>query len=158
VDNSIDTLTGGDSAVKYPKRNAPLEECYIVDPVSGCHIWQRSLINGYGQITRGGKHYLVHRWVWIQKFGPIPPGKQVDHVAARGCISRACINTDHMELVTNAVNSRRGKRAKLTPSNVFVIRMLLRHGASTKSVADRYGVQSSAIRRIRSGVRWANGT
>jgi hypothetical protein len=54
----------------------------------------------------------AHRYYWEQAHGPIPAGLVLDHVFNRGCIFRDCINLDHLELVTQAENARRGRRQR----------------------------------------------
>lgn len=58
---------------------------------------------GYGRI---GWHGYAHRQAWEEATGePIPKGLQVDYL----CRNRACVNTDHLEVVTQAENLRRGE-------------------------------------------------
>jgi hypothetical protein len=61
---------------------------------------------GYGhygdRTTRRG--IMAHRWVYQQLRGPIPAGLQLDHL----CRNRICVNPDHLEPVTAAVNYARG--------------------------------------------------
>jgi hypothetical protein len=64
--------------------------------------------NGYGKFYFGGDQDYAHRIVYRLAIGPIPDGLQIDHVAARGCTLRACVNPAHLELVTQAENLRRG--------------------------------------------------
>jgi hypothetical protein len=83
-------------------------------PRSGCLVWDGLLIhNGYGRISIGSKQaaelgvrrtVLVHRLAWEIANGPIPKGMQIDHL----CRNRACINVDHLEVVTPSENVRRG--------------------------------------------------
>jgi hypothetical protein len=71
----------------------------------GCLIWQGGLNSlGYGQITVDVKKHQVHRLVYEAKVGPIPEGLVLDHL----CRHRACVNTDHLEPVTERVNILRG--------------------------------------------------
>lgn len=68
----------------------------------GCIEWDGAIDrDGYG---RTGKWVLAHRVAWTAKFGIIPRGKQIDHI----CRNRRCVNTDHMELVTQKENILRG--------------------------------------------------
>lgn len=109
-----------------------------------CWIWLRSTIRGYGQI-RGG---LAHRAYYERLIGPISLGLELDHL----CRIPACINPAHMEPVTHAENMRRSPiTTKLSPAEVREIR------ASTESTGDlcrRYGISSSTVSAIRSGVSW----
>lgn len=81
---------------------------------NGCWIWTgASGPPGYGMIAMpqgGGRRTatrLVHRVSYEVFIGPIPEGLTIDHVYARGCRSRLCVNPAHLEAVTLAENSRR---------------------------------------------------
>lgn len=78
-------------------------------------------LNGYGRyMTVNGKNYRGHRGAWIKAYGEIPKGFVVDHVChneavERGeceggitCIHRACINPEHLRLVTQQENVMAG--------------------------------------------------
>jgi hypothetical protein len=93
----------------------------------GCRRWIGAHVkSGYGQIRvngrRRGVHVAAHE-VWI---GPIPPGYEVDHVYAKGCRFRDCIEPSHLEAVTHAENTRRAKELithcpqghEYTPGNI----------------------------------------
>ena len=56
--------------------------------------------HGYGRKKLNGKHMGAHRFAYIQKYGAIPKGMQIDHL----CRNRACINTNHLEVVTPREN------------------------------------------------------
>ena len=74
----------------------------------GCMIWMGSKsAKGYGTVAWKGENRRVHRVVWTILVGPIPDGMTIDHVAERGCKSKACANIEHMELVTSEVNTSR---------------------------------------------------
>lgn len=74
-----------------------------------CLLWTGTALmpDGYARFTYRGKKQLVHRVVWEDANGPIPDGWQVDHVAARGCRHRNCVNIDHLEAVPPGENTRR---------------------------------------------------
>jgi hypothetical protein len=82
---------------------------YTVDD-AGCWIWQRAMNHdGYGQLSGGKKSegtftsVKAHRWFYEHFVGPIPEGMTIDHL----CCVRACVNPDHLEVVTHAENCRR---------------------------------------------------
>jgi hypothetical protein len=80
-----------------------------VDKTAGCWLWTAGLhTNGYGKFTVNGKTLLAHRVAYEMAFGPIPVGLQVDHVKARGCTNRHCVNPAHLEAVTCRENLMRG--------------------------------------------------
>lgn len=88
--------------------------------MSDCIIWHKSKNDtGYGQIWVDGKRWRAHRLVWTQKYGPIPEGFVLDHIChneavAKGecsagvCIHRACVNLEHLRLVTPGENVKAG--------------------------------------------------
>jgi hypothetical protein len=87
---------------------------YTIDP-SGCWLWGGALYpNGYGKTAR--EHYgtqLAHRVIWLASGREIPEGMDLDHVYDRGCRHRHCVNPDHLEPVSRAVNLQRGHQARV---------------------------------------------
>jgi hypothetical protein len=74
---------------------------------NGCLQWTGNVDRkGYGYFWLNGKDVRVHRYAWELEFGPIPKGLEIDHL----CRNPGCVNTDHMQLVTNRENVRRGGR------------------------------------------------
>lgn len=70
---------------------------------------------GYGRMCVDGATMAVHIVMWVLRFGPVPPKKQLDHTCADtpGNAGRRCCNPDHLELVTHLRNQRRrAQRAK----------------------------------------------
>ncbi|MEU2403361.1 HNH endonuclease signature motif containing protein [Streptomyces rubiginosohelvolus] len=86
---------------------------------SGCVLFTGQLNNtGYGQISVDGTLMLAHRAMYELTVGPIPAGLFLDHTChnrddscrgGNGCFHRRCVNVDHLEPVTAAENSRRGR-------------------------------------------------
>jgi hypothetical protein len=84
-----------------------------VDKGEGCLIWTGSRYpKGYGRAIMLGTEG-AHRVAYILAKGPIPEGKQIDHL----CRVKACVNPDHLEAVTPSVNTKRG----LSPAQITAI-------------------------------------
>jgi len=74
-------------------------------PRQDCWLYAGSInAQGYGTITIGKTVHRVHRATYENKFGRIPKGLIIDHL----CRVRSCVNPDHLEVVTQAENKRRG--------------------------------------------------
>jgi len=71
-----------------------------------CWIWTgaRRSPGGYGTIRGNGHQLLAHRVAYELAIGPIPEGKQLDHL----CRNKGCVNPAHLEPVTNRENVLRG--------------------------------------------------
>jgi hypothetical protein len=83
----------------------------LVTPRPDCQLWPTPDHKGYGRITVDGRHVRIHRLFWEEKNGQIPDGLVIDHL----CRVRSCCNTEHMEVVTPAENSRRGVASRGLP-------------------------------------------
>ncbi len=88
---------------------APIDrfrEKYVVDPDSGCWIWQAFLNRkGYGEFYDGQTGMVrAHRWSYEHFVGPIPDGLYIDHL----CRVPRCVNPAHLECVTPRENALRG--------------------------------------------------
>ncbi len=75
----------------------------------GCWLWTGRLFRGYGRIYWLGRERRAHRVaLWLVKGIPLdtdPASSQPDHT----CRNRACVNPDHLEMVTRVVNVMRGE-------------------------------------------------
>lgn len=97
-----------------------------VDNGSGCIEWLAArTANGYGVLTVDKLMLYAHRLAYTVRFGTIPDGLVVDHI----CRNRACINTEHLRLLTLVENSARNTAAErthcphgheYTPDNTYV--------------------------------------
>jgi hypothetical protein len=120
-----------------------------------CWIWQHGLDKyGYGVTNKktGGVPQRAHRVVYEREKGPIPEGLDLDHL----CRVHACVNPDHTEPVTKAVNTQRGSLAKLTPEMVAEIRQLKASGKRTCEIVKLFPVSYAVIRNVCNGVAWRN--
>lgn len=111
---------------------------------AGCWLWTGCLNSkGYGQFN----HRAAHRVAYERCIGPIPDGLEIDHVRARGCEHRNCVNPAHLEAVSHWENVMRGdtiaakRRAQthcihgheFTPENTYI----WRGGRSCRACSDR---------------------
>lgn len=86
-----------------------------VKRVGDCIIWQGVPNNmGYGKVGvkndpgAPGNEEAVHRWFYRRLVGPIPDGLVLDHL----CRTPLCVNVEHLEIVTQLENDRRGQIAR----------------------------------------------
>lgn len=96
---------------QYTPRTPVLGERFWskVEKTPTCWLFGGRDKTGYGLFLYEGRHWLVHRLVYLALVGPIPEGKQIDHVKARGCTHKNCVNPAHLEPVTPRVNTMRGE-------------------------------------------------
>lgn len=87
-----------------PTRDEYIRGRIVITP-SDCWTWTMSLNVGYGRATFQGIAQSAHRFSYETYVGPIPDGLVIDHL----CRNTACVNPDHLEPVTDAVNIARGE-------------------------------------------------
>ena len=92
-----------------PKGATALErfELYVLrsEEPDGCWLWTGASIRyGYGTFWNGTRVVLAHRWSYEHFVGPIPDDLVIDHT----CETPPCVRPDHLEPVTQAVNTQRG--------------------------------------------------
>ena len=94
----------------YAKRIAA--KCRV-DKKTGCWLWGGAVSPGpasgnwaYGVITFRGRLKMAHRVNYELLVGPIPDGRQLDHL----CRNTLCVNPAHLEPVTPKLNINRGRR------------------------------------------------
>lgn len=120
------------------------------------HVGYR-MPNGYGQVNRGGRVWLAHRWAADQAHGPCPDGQVVRH----RCDNRGCVNPEHLEYGSqgdNLIDRReRHRYRKLTREDAESIKRLL--ATQTRSLAcigREFGVSYTMVRHIRDGKQWSD--
>ena len=73
-----------------------------------CWPWKGAIdpVTGYARFWDGDRLTSGHRFSYALQVGPLPPGRdpQLDHL----CRHRWCVNSAHLELVTQTENIRRG--------------------------------------------------
>lgn len=79
-------------------------EKVMPEPNSGCWLWVGALSKGYGSISVSGRNQGAHRVSYEMLRARIPDGFDIDHL----CRNPSCVNPDHLEPVTRAVNVQRG--------------------------------------------------
>ncbi len=130
-----------------------------VDKSGSCWLWTGALNGrGYGQFWVPGRSPMkTHQFAWVDRFGPIPQGKNVLH----RCDVRNCVNPDHLFLGTLADNARdcsnKGRArgpAILTADNIREIRGMQIDGFTQKQIGAKFGVGQSNIQAILSGRTW----
>lgn len=85
-----------------------LDNC-MPEPNSGCWIWTGYLHkNGYATVKfdNSKRTMMAHRVSYLSFKGEIPGGLVLDHK----CKNRSCVNPDHLEPVTYAVNNSRSPK------------------------------------------------
>lgn len=87
---------------------------YVEVVANGCWEWQLFKDeDGYGYMKLGSRtdgtrrQERAHRFAYECFVAAIPAGLQIDHL----CRNRSCVNPEHMEPVTQLVNTQRGWRA-----------------------------------------------
>lgn len=81
-----------------------LADKIMPEPMSGCWLWVGGQIGGYGSLYWNGKSQRAHRVIYAFFRGEIPDGLVMDHL----CRLPACVNPDHLEPVTDKINTQRG--------------------------------------------------
>lgn len=112
--------------------------CYISHLKPGRDGYCRRKVVVDGVLVRG----TAHRIAWVLERGEIPAGLVPDHL----CRVRNCIRVDHLELVTNAENVRRGGHTILSTDDVLSIR---RSDRRAVDLAADYGVSVHTVHEIR---------
>lgn len=118
-----------------------------------CHVWQWATTPaGYGIVVHEGRNQVAHRVAYILKNGPIPDEMKVHHK----CENPPCINTDHLQHMSNADNIRLSTLTNMTEEIVFKMFALRKSGMKWKAIAVEVGITYESARAIGCGKRWGD--
>lgn len=106
---------------------------------------------GYVRVEIKSKKILAHRLAYENKYGVIPKNMEIDHL----CHNKACINTEHLEVVTHQINCQRRQNTKLNVEKVTEIKNLLKQKVSYSKIAEKFNVSRQMIYRINKGLAWS---
>lgn len=78
-----------------------------IDAEGDCWEWSAVIDSwGYGITGYQGRKWVAHRLVYSLLVGEVPGALDVDHL----CRNTRCVNPDHLEPVTQSVNTLRSPR------------------------------------------------
>lgn len=132
-----------------------------LNPVTGCHEWQRALSHGYGHFMLNGVLIKAHRYAYERIHGPIETGKVVCHT----CDNPLCVNEAHLWAGSHSDNSKDAfDKKRLSPpvlsgaqhgmalldeAKVREIRKAVANGAGLTATGREYGVSAQLIYAIK---------
>ena len=96
---------------------SPLQRFWVKVQVvpTGCWLWTGARgKKGYGRFrpdaSRKGvdRRVMAHRFAYEIFIGEVPEGLQLDHL----CRNHACVNPNHLEVVTSQENIKRGESGR----------------------------------------------
>lgn len=138
------------------------DQCYIVDPVTGCYNWTRAKCSsGQGRLYVDGRVVVAMRFTWEQSHGKkIPKNVMLSH----SCDNSGCVNPAHaipasryqlgMKARTKPATKGALKHAKLTAATAAEIIASKKAGGNSKELAAEHGVSVSTINRVAAGRTW----
>ena len=96
---------------------------------------------GYIRLWNKGNRILAHRAAYIEKYGEIPKGLEIDHI----CKNRSCANVLHLRAVTHTENIRNSTQTKLNKDQVIEILKLNQYGLSLGEISKAFNVTKQCI-------------
>lgn len=136
-----------------------------IGDVDDCWEWQAGCSgDGYGAFKVDGRQVGAHRYAFLLFYGAIPTDLHVLH----HCDNPVCVNPLHLFAGTQADNQldkarkqrslhgERNPKAKLTASDVRVVRQLAAAGLQQRQIARTFGVGDNAVSRIVRRITWVH--
>jgi hypothetical protein len=120
-------------------------------PTTGCWLWTSyGDKDGYGFFYAAKKLNRAHRYIYERVTGEIPEGMVLDHV----CRNRACVNPDHLRVVTPRENVFVGESAALAKRNKNATHCIRGHeftpeNTSIRTAANKRSCKKCAYTRQR---------
>lgn len=119
------------------------EDCGYVTP---CWIWQGPRSGNYGWAT--GRRMTIHRALWIDERGPLPPKTHLHHL----CHQPLCVRLEHLLPLSpgahRSVHPESGRKNRLSAEQVHDIRT---SPLSLREMARKYGMSRPYIAQVRRG-------
>ncbi|WP_088944324.1 HNH endonuclease [Rhodococcus sp. 1168] len=98
--------------------------------VGDCWLWTGPLDSqGYAQLTIERKRWQLHRLIYTEFVGPIPPNKRVKHL----CENRGCLRDTHLSL---AIPKQRIEKPKKIAKPRYVPKPKRTHCSAGHLLAD----------------------
>jgi len=136
---------------------------YVVTSTDGCWAWSGPTnTHGYGVFQHEGRQHSAHRVSLEQKIGRKLSSSEV---AMHLCDNPPCSNPSHLRVGDASLNrldcvskdrhtrGSRSPQAKLTESDIPLIRSAIAAGVTLRALSKEFGVAPSVVRRI--GLRQA---
>jgi len=147
--------------VSYPGYTVDAQSGVVTGPKG--RAVGRARRHGYIKVRTSAGEVFLHRMVWQSVHGPIPEGREINHINGIKSDNRLA----NLELVTRGENiahayrlglrrndGEKNPRAKLTAAQVEEIRS---SSESQRAIARRYGISRTHVKDIRSGKSWKGG-
>lgn len=162
INRSISAIVCKAKELGLSKRNRLsyryIKDRWAIDEITGCWNWLLSLNSkGYAN-ERNDNGVLGHAHIhnYENKYGKVPTGKELDHL----CRNPKCVNPDHLEPVTRAINIQRGNVAVIT---IEIAREIRRRKKETPTLTDRkmgtiFKVSHSLISQVLNNKTWKETT
>jgi hypothetical protein len=139
---------------RLPNPPYEIKDCGYLTP---CWLWLGCTRKGYGLITNpdyngfsGKKMIQAHVYFYEQQHGKIPIGCLPDHL----CRVHRCVNYNHIELVSNVENIRRGSLPVINIGIANQIRRLYATGVKQVELAEKFGISQPTVSQIIRDKTW----
>jgi hypothetical protein len=120
-----------------------VERCEIDD--TGCWIISGAKPNDYGRFKKDHVDYQAHRAAYAMFKGPVPTDRVVDHQCPSGP-NRACVNPQHLAIVTQKQNLRNAY-TKCTKGHPYVYPNVYEIDGKRRCVACKLSAVSASTKR-----------